>query len=650
MIRALIATLLLASCAWLLGCERGTRDHIPAAAEPETKTKAFTTEIPDDFERTRWIQKVARTLRGGRGLTNPKELDELAKKSDAEIVDHFLAQPEFADTVLDFNLHFLGFRRDFVREPNGEIVADVFDFPSAIRGAIEVRKGGDYLKFLELEQPLYQPRLNSPSIEEEKRLGLSDEKARAKLYREIQDGLLVQIREIEQNPGTPIEKLCTRFMNEHEEGGQLQKIGITYGLMDLGFNTNMWYGKLSEACIGPFRPKDLDFKAELNRIHQENKRLFKALEKFEPARYSTRDLRDVRALDIKAIGMAPRWHMFGNPHRQSLMNSSTNFNRKRAAYVLDRFFCDNLTPINVESTGEHTGGAHGSEPACMACHYKLDPMAGFFRDFGYLFSDYRKSDQIRFDDNASAYTEEYSKAWLAPKDAGRTWNVGFIRSASRQDLNVYGSELEDLFRIIKTEPEVKRCIVKRMFEYYAGIDQTLDVGFLEYLTNEFVTVAKADSTRAFKEVSKMIVLGQTFRESDPQTDVCYDYPPGYDPAGKPPCKVARILEKNCASCHFSTFDKPFLDLTAWEIQADGKYSFPHLDKDGNQLPPHQTFEKILDRLSTQDPERRMPLKKHMDTLDREALFKWVMDVLNEGFKGPFLKVSFKKENACPAVP
>ncbi len=68
----------------------------------------------------------------------------------------------------------------------------------------------------------------------------------------------------------------------------------------------------------------------------------------------------------------------------ALANSSTNYNRKRAAYVLKRFFCDDLNPVGFEDPAEHIGGAHGSQTSCYACHYKLDPMAGFFRNHGAL--------------------------------------------------------------------------------------------------------------------------------------------------------------------------------------------------------------------------------------------------------------------------
>ncbi|MEI6399160.1 MAG: hypothetical protein WCO71_10345, partial [Pseudomonadota bacterium] len=62
---------------------------------------------------------------------------------------------------------------------------------------------------------------------------------------------------------------------------------------------------------------------------------------------------------------------YGEEFFQRLQNSSTNRNRKRAAWALKRFFCDDLTPINVEAPSSHVGGQHGSDPACYSCHYKL---------------------------------------------------------------------------------------------------------------------------------------------------------------------------------------------------------------------------------------------------------------------------------------
>src|SRR5690606_6614086 len=122
---------------------------------------------------------------------------------------------------------------------------------------------------------------------------------------------------------------------------------------------------------------------------------------------------DVRELDLEALGiehrrdrMALGWFF------DRLPNSSTNFNRKRANYALKRFFCDDLTPVNVVLPDDHAGGRHGTDPGCQACHYKLDPMAGFFRYHnGFGTSSKDPDGIIFFSDGALKPLGEYLGEW-----------------------------------------------------------------------------------------------------------------------------------------------------------------------------------------------------------------------------------------------
>jgi hypothetical protein len=578
----------------------------------------------DEFERLRWFHRVARRLRGGQSLKDKTLERELLQKTDEQIVAYFMAQPEFGDYALDFSLHFLGFPRDRLRLQNGEVHPVVFEFPSAISAAREVLRDGDFLKLIELEQPLYHPRLYSPAPLEGQKLG--DEERRAVLFANVQEGLRRQIRAQEKRQKPSFAASCEAFLNDVREGGQIADLGINYLFVDVVFNSNIWYGRLYEICIGSLPKDDVDFLAELKRIYITNTKVWEALKAFEPVRYSTKRLTSIKALDVKQLGVAPRWHLFGDNHRQTLMNSSTNFNRKRAAYVLKTFFCDDLTPITVENPGEHTG-RHGSEASCMSCHYKLDPMAGFFRDYGFLFGHYTDSKWIRFDDNATIEREEYHRAWLAPKGAGRTWDIGFIRSATKPELNSYGDTLDDLFATIRTEPEVKSCMMKRLFAYHLGEKQAVDAGYMDYLAKQFNTQAAKNSTTAFKEATKRILLSRAFRTEDPDSSVYYDFPPNYDPVGRPPGRVAFLFEKNCVSCHSSTSGNGHLDLRSWVKLSDEVFSFSHLSN-GKQLPKRETFRRLSDRLTTSDSNRRMPLRQHMEPLDREVLFRWINEYLD----------------------
>src|SRR5262249_26998450 len=115
--------------------------------------------------------------------------------------------------------------------------------------------------------------------------------------------------------------------------------------------------------------------------------------KFEPTVYQPRTVREFKPFDLSVFGM-DRWTAFGFEQSNALRNSSTNMNRKRGAYVLKRFFCDDLTPVGFESPKEHVTGVHGSDTTCFNCHYKLDPMAGFFRNYGASFFNYSKASTL----------------------------------------------------------------------------------------------------------------------------------------------------------------------------------------------------------------------------------------------------------------
>ena len=82
---------------------------------------------------------------------------------------------------------------------------------------------------------------------------------------------------------------------------------------------------------------------------------------------------------------------------------------------MKRFFCDDLTPVGFEDPQEHVAGAHGSDTSCFACHYKLDPMAGFFRGLGAQFYDYSRERTIIFDDLADDSRSRYEATWRTPQ-------------------------------------------------------------------------------------------------------------------------------------------------------------------------------------------------------------------------------------------
>ena len=296
---------------------------------------------------------------------------------------------------------------------------------------------------------------------------------------------------------------------------------------------------------------------------------------------------------------------------------------------MKRFFCDDLTPIGVQFPAVHAAGKHGSDPSCFSCHYKLDPMAGFFRNYGLLFIDYSKNNQIVFDDNVTMDRKLYEQAWAGGPDADHPLNIGYIRSTKDLSQNFYGSSPDDLFNYLKTAPEVRRCLMKRAYEYLVADNQTVDGDYLDYLTDQFNqdTVQSGSSAIALKNTFARIVLGPGFGTPNADRGTCYDHKPGYVSSNGVPCQVASNLNKNCVTCHSSTQGPGGLDLSHWETSKDGSGGFPHVDAQGAAVPHDKTFQMIMDRLNTTDPDLRMPYLKDMLTADRQQLYLWANGML-----------------------
>lgn len=572
------------------------------------------------WEKKRWISSVAKLLTGGSGLGSKDNLAELLKLKPEDIADYFLRDERFGETVLDFNISFLGFKLNRLHNTDGtysdSFRESVFDYRQAILSAKEVNSNGDYLKIFELYPPVFMPRLGDLFSDK------SDEEIEAdrdKSIKEYMDRLDGAIAEVNQNPETTIKDFCEKNKAALLPSNVFSdNIGLS---LDLTFWFSGYYSGSTNISLDGICDFGIsaDLKTVLARQKERTIELFTKLETFKRTRYKPKILSDIRALEVenKEIGLLPS---FGFTQGQKLLNSSTNFNRKRAAYILKRYFCDEMTGITVEDLPDHTE-VHGSSTACYACHYKLDPMAGFFKGKGLFFFDFKDLGFIVLDDRVTKTTKEYEANWLAPSGSNHKWNIGYIRSVTDEKLNQYGENLEDLFAMMKEAPEVRQCLVKRFFQYATSAEQVIDGGYLKYLSEVFSQQAKINSAAALKNTVKAVALSSTFAEQDRQNDKCYDFAPGYNPDGRPPCRVSYVIEKNCVSCHSEKLAFGGLDLSSW-IKAPEGYTFRHLDSGGTQKPRSETMKSILDRLSTGDVTRRMPLKAQMPSLERDTLYKW----------------------------
>jgi mono/diheme cytochrome c family protein len=621
--------------------------HFIASADD----KATHTAMPEDaasmttdWDRRWWIDKSARLLRGGKGIGPDDDMASLMRMSDEEITRRFMADRGFGDTVLDFNLFFLGFKSDSLK--SGRVYdRAVFGFPNAIASAQAAMHGGDYLKLLDFIGPFYMAPLRSEPLDDKpakEDAGLSLPQFRTKVVVEL-EAAFSELTETVRRQSDP-KAACSRVQafagrsqqltdRVHRAFDDSEIFVITRGRMltaPMEAVTTLVGASCTDAKRGPDTGRELA--DALENIWLSIEKGFDELGRFEPALYQPKAVDEFRTFDLEKFPAPTKWIAFGFEQGLALGNSSTNHNRKRAAYVLKRFFCDDLVPIGAEEPQEHTDGAHGSETSCFACHHKLDPMAGFFRNYGAYFFDYSNSPFIIFDDLASTDREEYLDNWRLKGDPQREWNVGFIRSPRWEQHNVYGQSMQDLSRIARRAPEVTRCLMRRMVEYFVAEDQAIDAGYLDDLSNRFTADARENSSNAMKNAIARIVQSAAFHQRDADPTRCYDLA-GADRSVKgPPCRVASLLTKNCAQCHGNGIDyEGGLDLSSWidvEI-APGirRGAFPHMTAEGVQVAPKDTLARIAERLASNDPKRRMPFQRVMQGQERQELFMWVQDEL-----------------------
>jgi hypothetical protein len=620
-LRVLVATpLILAS----LSCGK-KHEEKPAGQNPSPTFGLW----QNDADKQRWIEKLSRTLRNGKEPTPEESFLQLKPESD--IVDYMMADPSFVMSVLDFNMHFLGFRSEKLKLPDsspGEsFLSDNKEFysnySSAIESAFNVQNSGDFLSILEMGSTVFIPPLKSGII----KFGNFDfdyDEFRKQMFTS-QDNAIAKLTEIAN--GTREKKLFCEQKNELDSASPF----------DSTLLISIW--RWARSPIETFCPEEsepgndetpapeeplpesvIGMVEELKSRYKKVRELHEVIHKDN---YKPKSLSEIKFMDLTEYGLsetgiklnASRWFW------TNFRNSSTNMNRKRAAYVLKRYFCDDLTPIGIEVPEAHANGdRHATDPGCQSCHYKLDPMAGFFRNNGYEGNSYEKSPIIVFDDFASKDLKDYVKQWRHPDDSG--WNVGYIRSVTSPELNDMPNgdpSVNDLFALIKRAPEVKQCLVRNLFHYLVGEEVTLDGGYLNELTSEFVKNAEENSSEALKKSIKKIALSNSFIQPSPAKGICYDYPEGYKSDDKPPCEIAYVLKESCQQCHSATNNQGGLDLESWSKGS----GFNHVDESGNKVSLSDTLARISERLSSPDTKKRMPLAKFMSTHDRETLYKWV---------------------------
>ncbi len=614
----IFASFQLASCAQPGEATKTDREDADARA---AETKAW------------WTGRVAGALANGRPTLTDAELADLAQRPEAEIIDALMARPEFKETLISFSLEYLGFRSDKLKYPDASLFShqtSLAQFPSALVAADAVAADGDFFQILEFKQPMYALPLSQDAlVTDGVYAGLSGAEARKVAFEQNRQLLKTLLADFEKKPDTPYYEVCEQFFNK-VDFNTFVNLGLSF---DVFGDLTLLIGPIGAVCSSFQEGRQVDAKGMIagSIKHWDELEVYLNTD-LDPSVYKVTDRASLKPYDLVKLGLATEETRAQAEAKfgamwfwKAMVNSSTNFNRKRASYVLKRFFCDDLTPIAVETPMAHAEGKHATDPSCQACHYKLDPMAGFFRFNGSGGKDFGAQEQLTFDDGALVDMKEYLKSWQRPDG---TLDVGYIRSVNDESLNDRSAspsnpKVEDLFAIVKTAPEARQCLVKTMMKYFLGESVALDAGYLEYMSGEFNKDAdQFGSGVALKSTMKKFLVSNSFRETNPVADACYDYAPGVDPAGLPPCKVARILEKNCASCHNAASAQGGLDLSSWKDQGGGVMGFTN-----EGAAAKDTLQAIYDRLSATDEGVRMPLKQHMAPVEREELYLWISDQL-----------------------
>jgi hypothetical protein len=599
----------------------------------------------DRDEKLRFIEKAHHALHPAAAPLTPGELDALVDKDRDDIVATLYKDPQTRDAVFRLSLAFLGAPIDELHS-DGRWAAAPFGFSPAVSAARAFREGKDPLLPLltthaaiatGVVQPVDEYFLAGLYPDVQVPLEGTSAERRAIATKRIVDDI-ANFRAFVAGLPDPFDQsvMCAQYEISNVSFIAIfvpQLLGIPQSISDASNPRELDDQDafpLDYACFFGDTTTRADALAHLDHARE----LYATLgPRLEPvfAQWEANPEGAFDPVDFGAIGFDAyadqayyaRSHFYPQ-FWQAAQNSSTNYDRRRGAYVLDRFFCDDLKPVGAALPTAHVEGKHASDPSCAACHFKLDPMAGFFRRHGYFgieFDDQTldlNGGAIIFDDFASLDYREYETSWRAPTGAGREFDVGYIRSTRDAALNSYGSNLADLDQILRTAPEVERCFVQRAFEYFNGADQAVDPGFLDDVT---AGMRDAGGDRLEHALSR-ILAGETFRAPDRNSTVCYDVAPGTDSAHSPPCEVASILRAHCATCHSGGSPQGGLDVTSW----DGS-GFRHV-VGGAAVPRADTFARMLDRVTTSDVTRQMPQGKDMPLRAREQLALWLQSQID----------------------
>ncbi|MDA9951715.1 hypothetical protein N9D31_03965, partial [Oligoflexaceae bacterium] len=197
-------------------------------------------------------------------------------------------------------------------------------------------------------------------------------------------------------------------------------------------------------------------------------------------------LADYQKIDVPSSSKDPIIKPLSPSTWQALPNSQTNANRKRSAYFLKTYMCDDILPVKLESSEvkNHAKNRHLTDPACATCHYKLDPMGGLFRFHGAGGTDFSNSqvnNGFAFDGGGFLQAREYREFLQTnwPSDINGEVDLGYYKAPNVLHEKWSGNSLEDFWNFLPKAEEVRQCYVQRLTEFIFGEEQAVDRGWLD---------------------------------------------------------------------------------------------------------------------------------------------------------------------------
>lgn len=191
-------------------------------------------------------------------------------------------------------------------------------------------------------------------------------------------------------------------------------------------------------------------------------------------------------------------------------DTETNVNRKRSSQVFRIAFCETLQNLSLERRHEEfrSEDPHGSQPDCVGCHRRLDPMARFFDQWG----------------------PPIVGAALPVYDAFQaSEGTVYLGGALGMNRAFPGVADKDLGAIVIAQPEFASCLARLSWQYAFGTSVAPPADLIDQLASQY------------KQSERM----------SPMIKTVLQHPYFWSQAEAPPLRYDDVkgLLKNCGSCH-----------------------------------------------------------------------------------------------------